>query len=345
MFFFISRNQSTQMNQRVVSGNKKVEDNYYKVSKKIKVDKNTYQQKVNGENYIIKYTDDGFRVTKPNGEVKTFDYNQRCATLTEDQLDDMKDFFEEQNALILADLSAEAASFRYYDGFGLDGYYEFNTETINADEDIFLHELGHAIDFHNNTRDRVDLFCGNKDYIKAFETEYKTYLKEVERTRNREMFLDGGINANTEMFAECAALIMSGGEFDRNRAVIEKYFPQTLALTRKYLDEAHKKSQNVRNPFTSKSIKLPDGKVECLLLNNKGQKVKKSLFDPKKWPACVDEYQAKFNSKGQIVEEVISFPNKFTDSVGKYTHRKIEPNTGKVISETTKKGFLEPKRL
>lgn len=88
---------------------KNISDLYYKVSSKTKIDSNTYSQLIDGQKYIVQHTDEGYSVTKPNGEIKTFNYEQRCATMSEDQLDDMKDYLEDQNALVLADLATETS--------------------------------------------------------------------------------------------------------------------------------------------------------------------------------------------------------------------------------------------
>lgn len=324
---------------------KNISDLYYKISSKTKIDSNTYSQLIDGQKYIVQHTDEGYSVTKPNGEIKTFNYEQRCATMSEDQLDDMKDYLEDQNALVLADLATETSELRYFWGFTARAYYNCKYERICTNEDSLLHELGHALDFYNNTGSSFNRCCWNDDYDKAAKREHDALRAEFERTGDNDLGFHSDINSNSELFAECAALIISGGKFGRNRDVLEKYFPQTLALTRKYLDEIHQKPQNARRSLSAKLTRLEDGKVESLILNSNGQKIKKSIFDPKHWPAGIDPYQAKYNDKGQITEEVLSSGIKYALSVKKYTHKKLNPNTGKVISETTKKGLLDAKCL
>ena len=325
---------------------KNISDLYYKVSSKTKIDSNTYSQIVNGQKYIVHFSDEGYSVTQPNGEIKTFNYEQRCATMDEDQLDEMVDYLEDQNALVLADLATEAAELRYFWGLTARGYYDCRYERINANKNNLLHELGHALDFYNNTGSSFERCCWKSDYDKTAESEYKALTAEINKTQNPNLgFRNVNIDSNSEIFAECAALIMSSGKFDRNKDTLETFFPKTLALTRKYIDEIHKRSQNSRRYFSAKLTKIEDGKVESLIISPNGQKIKKSVFDPKKWPTGVDPYQAKFNAQGQITEEVISSGIKYTISTGKYTHKKLNPNTGKVISETTKKGLLDAKCL
>lgn len=131
----------------------------------------------------------------------------------------------------------------------------------------------------------------------------------------------GNMNSNSEIFAECAGIIMSRGNFDRNRAVFEKYFPKTLVLTRQYLDKTHKLPQTVRNPFIGQTTKLPDGKVECVITDQQGRKIKKTIYAPKKWPDIIDAYQAKFNANGEITEEIITRPIKYTMDVSRHTQK------------------------
>ena len=51
-------------------------------------------------------------------------------------------------------------------------------------------------------------------------------------------------------------------------------FSSNLEVNTKYLDELHQKSQVVRNPYKIKTIKLKDGKVDCIFFNQNNQKIK-----------------------------------------------------------------------
>ena len=317
---------------------------YYQISRE-SLGNGKYIDTVDGKKYTVQYTKDGYSVTCPDGSIKSFNYAKRCTTMTEEQLDEMIGFLEKQNGLVLADLATEASELRYFWGPFVKGYYSSTLERINTGTDAFHHELGHAIDFHKTKDHNSRNFSINKDFNKTAEKEHTALMEKLKTTKDKDLLPRGDMNSNSEIFAECAGLIMSGGNYDRNRGLFEEHFPQTLILARKYVDEAHTLPQNIRNPFVSHNTKLSDGKIECIITDHQGRKIKKSVYDPQKWPAIADPYEGKFNSKGQIIQEVLTEPNKYTLKVRKYTHRKLNPETGEVISETTKKGTLTPKHL
>ena len=319
-------------------------DLYYQISR-TKQGNGVYIDIVDGQKYTVKYTDKGYTVTCPDGSVKTFDYDKRCGTMTTSQRSEMIDLLEKQNGLVLADLATEVTELRYFWGPMLKGYYNAPYERISTDPIYLHHELGHAMDYHRPNGQGFIRHGNNKHFADTVEREHAA-LKEVsDRTKADNLRMYGDMNSNSEIFAECAGIIMSGGNFDRNRAVFEKYFPKTLVLTRQYLDKTHKLPQTVRNPFIGQTTKLPDGKVECVITDQQGRKIKKTIYDPQKWPAIIDAYQAKFNANGEITEEIITRPIKYTMDVSRHTHRRLDPTTGRVISETTKKGFIPPKYL
>lgn len=304
-------------------------------------DDGSYTDIVDGQRYNVVYTDEGYSVTCPDGTVKSVNYEQRCTALTSSQLSKMKTFLENQNALVLADFATEAAAFRYYDrDILLRGYYERPQERINADERCFLHELAHAIDSHHHNGHSGSNYSTRAEFMSSAEREYDRFFQAM---KNNQIIFNGDLSNCLEIFAECAALIMSGGNNASNRDLLETYFPRCLALTRKYLDEAHRQPQHVRNSFTTVARRLPDSdQVEYVTYNGQ-RKVSMTRWDPNKWPYYIDPYNAKFDSKGRICEELISRSK--SQFVFSQTHRILKPNTGEVISETTVKRPTQTKRF
>ena len=125
---------------------------------------------------------------------------------------------------------------------------------IYDNAEIFVHELGHAIDYNGVILNTAGSTDGNMK--KVFEKELKAYLakgyKQSEGAGRKSTVILNGKKQSSyattdeqEMFAECYTLMMLGD--CKSKEVITKFFPETFNAAKKLLAEIRNKPNIVRN--------------------------------------------------------------------------------------------------
>ncbi|MBQ2871049.1 hypothetical protein IJE86_05060 [bacterium] len=300
-----------------------------------KTGENTYTDCIDGNNYEVTYSKNGITIKLPNNTTKHINYEQLFQTYTPEQKTEMINFLRTQNAAILADFATETCTTNFFpEGYNYGGYYIPSDEHLNINPNSFNHELMHALDNHNNDGNSHDTFSSRLEYIKTVKEEFKAY------TAAGAKFVDESgstivMDSTSEFFAECAAFLTSGGKYNYNKAVIEKYFPKSMALTKKYIEEARKMPQSTRRQLTAKTETQPDGTIDCTRFDKQGKKKNMTTFDPSQWPYTQHPYKAVFNESGDIVEETTN--ELYNGNVIYQTYREFNPKAGTTYTRITDK--------
>lgn len=245
-----------------------------------------------GTTYDIKYSGDNLTVkNNKTGEKHTInlpDYLSKCTEFERATL--RKIMVEELPGEVLEDLAIEtrkvkvssdmdvrgsnkeAAGF-YYSGRDLielsrkEVYHieipdTFLTEIPSSIPEIFVHELGHAVDYNGYLLNTAS--SGAAEFKDTFEQELKKYIAagkvqhswdddfeikaEYYTDKNGKSHVDyNSVYATTnerEMFAECYTLLMNGD--CQSKEHILKYFPKTYKAFQNLLNEIRQKSPTER---------------------------------------------------------------------------------------------------
>ena len=113
------------------------------------------------------------------------------------------------------------------------------------DPTVIVHELGHAID----NRNILKYSTQSEEFKKVFEEEMKAY----EAAGNQRY--DGTYRAvpnycttnEKEMFAECYTMLMFGKPSSSSGELILQYFPKTLEMCKKILQETRNRPPEERH--------------------------------------------------------------------------------------------------
>ena len=244
---------------------------------------------------------------------------------------------DNQPADIISDLANEVCLIRHFDKTdGSNGYYSRPTETLNVNKSSFLHELMHAVDNYDNNGTTSKNFSNRPEYRKTVAQEMKAFEKS-----NLDFKSADGVpiivNSPQEVFAECGAYIVSGGEYDENAEIFDNYFPKTMALTKQYIDEARKMPKHRRMSYTATAHNKADGTRTYTFRDGKGQTRAEETFNPSLWPYRYAPSLITYDANGNRVKEVTTKYNNENIPVERTTWTSGDgTKTEPIMTEATK---------
>ena len=290
------------------------------------INENSFNDIIDGEKYMVNYGEKTITITKADGSIKIINIEQLMKSSTHEEHKKIMKYLKEQNAGILADLASEAAYAHYFPkGYNKEGAYIPAFEELQINPSSLNHELMHALDNYNNDGENWQSFSDRLEYIKTAREEFAKFSASNERfvngTTNHKLI----VNTVDEIFAECGVLITSGGQLSYNANVIKKYFPKTLMLTRKYIDEARKLSQENRMNAKITTQNNQDGSIDYTRLTKENRPMSTIRFDKNAWPYIAAPYKAEYDENGILVKEVIN--EIFMGNIADQTVKTFDPKT------------------
>lgn len=223
---------------------------------------------------------------------------------------DIVSIIDDQPSEVISDLSNEVCLIRHFSPTdGANGYYSRPTETLNVNDTSFLHELMHAVDNYDNNGVTSKNFSNRPEYRKAVAQEMKAFEGSNLDFRSA----DGIpiiINSPQEVFAECGAYIVSGGDYDENAEIFDTYFPQTMALTKQYINEARRMPKHRRMSYTATAHNQANGTRVYTFNDGRGQKRVEETFAPSLWPYRYAPNMITYDANGNKTKEVTTRYNR-----------------------------------
>lgn len=247
--------------------------------------------------------------TAPNGE-PMLPITKIMPGSTSSERRDVISILNNQSPDVISDLANETCLVRHFDYTdGANGYYSRVTETLNINDVSFLHELAHAIDNYDNNGTTSKSFSSRAEYRRTVAQEMQNFANSGLSFRN----INGTaiiVDNASEIFAECAAYIISDGEYDENAEIFEEYFPRTMALTKQYVQEARSLPQSRRMSFSVNAQNKADGTRIYSFYNGNGRKLSEETFDPSLWPYRYAPRTTTYDASGRKIKEVtVEFRN------------------------------------
>lgn len=253
-----------KVKEQILAHIKKCLEEHYGFDKNYKNDNsrvtNEYYQ---GANYSVVQKGDVIEITnKDTGKKSRIDFNKLLKGADIKQAVELKSIIQKLPGEVLEDMAAECTNINAEGGFltnwlfktfstgfmGAAGYYSTFDDKISLnsyDPTVIVHELGHAID----NRNILKYSTQSEEFKKVFEEEMKAY----EAAGNQRH--DGTYRAvpnycttnEKEMFAECYTMLMFGKPSSSSGELILQYFPKTLEMCKKILQETRNRPPEERH--------------------------------------------------------------------------------------------------
>lgn len=253
-----------KVKEQILAHIKQCLEEHYGFDKNYKNDnsqvKNEHYQ---GANYSVVQKGDVIEITnKDTGKKSRIDFNKLLEGADIKQAVELKSIIQKLPGEVLEDMAAECTNISAEGGsltnwmlktfttgwMGASGYYNPIYDKISLNRynpATIVHELGHAID----NRNILKYSTQSEEFKKVFEEEMKAY--EAAGNKRFDNTFPGVPNYCTlnekEMFAECYAMLMLGKPSSSSGDLILQYFPKTLEMCKKILQETRNRPPEERH--------------------------------------------------------------------------------------------------